>query len=174
MLFKRIPLAFIGLFPMADIASAENSIHLDVTAGQANVSNLNYDRGFALDHSAALSSSGFAVRGGYLLIDNIESSLGRDEANADLKVRGPYLSVSKTIPFDTLTVEFGGGLLYSTVTAQFSGRDIESSAEARPMFNIKLLLPLQDYFALQGDWKYIDDLEGADMHLIQAGVRFSF
>lgn len=152
--------------------SAESRFHADLTAGGGFISESGYDPGTALDHSIAYTNSGFSYRFGLLGILDLKTKNGLNKAQLD--VRSAYLGIAKEIDLELLQLELGGGIVASETELTLLQREIANEKDQSPFINAKLTKSINNFFALQLDWKYIHDLSGADFNLIQAGVRFSF
>ncbi len=174
MSLKKALLVFLLQFVGSFTVLAETNMHITAGIGAVSVENRDYDEGVLLDHSFGFSAVGFVLDGGFLYMDNITPSGVDDSADAEIKVKGPYIGVAKIIDFEVLQLEVGGGLMYSETVATFLGREISEDTDTSPMASIRLTKNMNDFFAVHGNWKYIDDVSGGDLHLFQAGVRFSF
>ena len=140
--------------------------------GAAFVSQANYDSGVSLDTSFAYSESDWQYRVGALYLDEISPE--NSAHNTEVETRAGYLMVAKVLNFDSLKLELGGGLVFSQSEAFFRGRQVADESDTSPMLTVVAVRELTRVFALHADWKYINDINGGDIHLLQAGVRFSF
>lgn len=167
-IFKLLPLAG-SLFPCA--ALAEN-FHIDLTAGPVFVLQDGYEDSQVLDHAISFSNSGFVYRLGGILLNDLETE--GESVDSHLEIRGVYLAFYKELDMDAVLIELGGGAVFSETEAFILDRRVADERDQSPFLNVKVVKPINNFFALEGDWKYFDDLSGGDLHFVQAGVRFSF
>lgn len=174
MSLTKTPAALLLLLMFSSAVFAEKNLHLEAGIGAVSVENRDYDEGLVLDQAFAYSSSGFIFRIGFVHMEDINPDSTDDSESAEIEINGPYIGAAKVIDMDVLQLEVGAGLLYSETVATLLGRELGEDRDSSPMINIKLVKSFGSVFALQGGWKYIDDVSGGDLHLFQAGVRFSF
>ncbi|PCK09243.1 MAG: hypothetical protein COA42_05135 [Alteromonadaceae bacterium] len=170
-MLRNIRCASLGLFVLASNAWS-GSFNFDASAGTALVSNESYDEGVSLDGSFAYRKSDMLYRVGVLVIDELRPS-GADEGTK-IKTDGIYAGLGRAIDFGSTELELGIGALATRSEVYILGRQIGEKDDINPYLNIKIVQELTRLFSLQGDWKYVDDLVGGDIHLVQVGVRFSF
>ena len=149
--------------------------------GAAFTDNEHYGESETRDMTVGYRVGGYNFRLGYNLIDRIPHE--RDDGGSLYDLRSPdtgisidgyYLSLTKTIALQSVQWELGGGLYASKSEVYFEKRKVNESDDESPFINIKLIKPLSDLFALQGDWKYIHDVTGGNINLLQVGIAFSF
>ena len=171
---KRAYFTAISLLALSFCTYADSTLHLEPSIGLVSIENREYDEGYVLDHAFAVSSRGFMFRAGVLHMAGITPEGVASTNDAEIKITAAHLGASKIIDLNIVLLEIGGGLLYSETKARFMGRELAEDRDTSPMFNAKVIRKINDFFAVQADWKYMDDLSGGNVHTLQAGVRFSF
>lgn len=149
-----------------------DAIRLDLSAGSVAVGNADYNTGAAGMAGASFNFNSLIIGGGVLKI--IELRPDDQRSDTEIEVTGIYLGLAKEIDFKVLSLELGGGAVYAETEADYLGRELNSDDDVSPYVSARLVKGFGPLFSLQGGWQYIDDLSGGDLHLFQAGVRFSF
>lgn len=152
---------------------AEKKIRLDTGGGYVFVSSGGYEKGYVLDQSIAYENA-LVYRLGVAYINNLRPEDSRFSDDSELKTRALYFGVSKPIDLNRFKLEVGAGVMLSETEAHYFGRKVAEDKDTSPYLHLKLILDLGELVSLQADWKYVDDVSGGDLHLLETGVRFSF
>lgn len=153
---------------------------LEGFVGAAFVDNDNYTGTGSMDQAIGYTSNKLSFRLGVNRADFAHKS--QDDNNfqflkfgapaTGIRVDAWYLSLTKNIEFYDLQLEFGGGAFFSQSKIYLDDRKISKTSDQSPFINVKLVKPLGSFFALQGDWKFINDVTGANINLVQIGFLF--
>ena len=157
---------------LPSVALAEDKFHVDLNICSVRVAGEDYDNGIAFDNAIAYAHKSVVYRIGALYLDGLEPAGARRDT--EIEVKAIYLNIAKRLDVKAFALELGGGVVFSESEAEFLGRELAEEDDESPFINVKVIKDLNDFFSLQADWKYVDDLTGGDLHLLQAGVRFSF
>lgn len=154
-------------------SSMATELSLEASLGVASVTNQDYETAGVIDHAMVIRQSGFSFRVGGIYIDDMVVE-DQDDNNAHIDVRAAYLGINKAVQVDEVTIEFGGGAIFSKSRAFFNDRELSEDEDTSPYVNAKVVFDINDVVAIHTDWKYIDDLSGGNINLFQAGVRLTF
>ncbi|WP_086930076.1 hypothetical protein [Agarilytica rhodophyticola] len=153
-------------------AAAAQNFHADVGIGSVAPTNSGYETGYALDHAIAYEHSIFVFRLGGMFLGSIEPEDAAEDTEID--IGGVYLNVAGVIELAPVKIELGTGVLFSETRADFMGRRVSEESDQSPFAGVKVILGINKLVSLQADWKYIDDVTGGNLNVVNAGVRFSF
>ena len=166
--FLSLPFA---LLAMVGINAHSGEFLVDAAAGIASVGEGDYDYAGFIDVSGGYEFSALSLKGGVLAFSEFENENNRDFA---IQVNGVYVGIAKNISFKVIEFEVGAGLVAAESEATFRGDEIATDNDTSPYINAMILQPLPGPVLLFGQYKYIDDLSGTDIHLFEAGARIKF
>ncbi len=161
----------LGCLTASNYALSEK-ISIDGSLGNATLSESGYTSGMAIDASVAFAHSNFLYRAGGLHIEEI--SLEDNKDDSDITISGAYLGIGHRIDLKIIQLELEGGAAFTQTEATYQDREIANEKDTNPYVNIRFVKKLSNLISLQGGWKHINDVNGTDLNLIQAGMRFSF
>ncbi|WNO10143.1 hypothetical protein [Teredinibacter sp. KSP-S5-2] len=164
-----LSLTAIGFF--SAFSYAEN-LQIEGTFGVANLSKSGYTSGENSEISIAYTTPNIFYRVGGTYIGGF--SLSEDRDHSDVNIGGIFAGVGNTFDLGFLDMDIEGGLLYSKLEASYQGRDLDEQNDTSPYLTVKFEKRLPKLVGIHLGYKYINDLSGSDINLIQAGVRFHF
>ena len=149
-------------------------IELEGSIGGSYIANQDFDGSFSLDNTVALRFSDYSIRGGLLYLDEMRPEDVSQSEDTYIESGGLYLGVNKRFALKPFDIEIGGGIIGTRSRVYLYDRKIDEDEAFSPYINVKAIKMLNKVFGFQAEWKYLDDVNGGNINVLQAGVRLSF
>ncbi len=160
---------------VSNFTFSEEQFGVEAAFGQAHVNGGGYENALAYDVSFTYTHV-FSYKVGAVKLDSIVLDGANQNSDSYLDVQGVYLGAYETIDLGLVSLDLGGGAFRGKVEAILLSESVGRESEIRPFLNGKIVIPIAglEWLSAHIDFKYIDNLAGANLSLASAGVRFSF
>lgn len=172
MILRKLSIITLVTLIFSSTFSYSENLQIEGSLGVANLSKSGYTSGENSEISIAYTTPNIFYRVGGSYIGGF--SLSEDRDHSDVNIGGIFAGIGNTFDLGFLDMDLEGGLLYSELQASYQGRDLDDQNDTSPYITVKVEKRLSKLVGIHLGYKYINDLIGSDINLIQAGVRFHF